>query len=111
MSRFILSLGFLLAALPIASHAEATPPEYTLVIKDHRFDPKELTVPVGMKIKLIVDNQDASPEEFESPSLNREKVVAGNSKITLLIGPLTPGRYPFVGEYNEKTARGVVIAR
>lgn len=111
MSRFILSLGLLFAALPLVSQAETEPPEYTLVIKDHRFDPKELTVPAGMKIKLVVDNQDASPEEFESPSLNREKVVAGNSKITVMIGPLKPGRYPFVGEYNEKTARGVVIAR
>jgi hypothetical protein len=26
------------------------------------------------------------------------------------IGPLTPGRYEFIGEFNAETAKGVVIA-
>jgi hypothetical protein len=26
------------------------------------------------------------------------------------IGPLAPGRYPFFGEFNQATAKGVVIA-
>jgi len=26
------------------------------------------------------------------------------------IGPLKPGRYSFIGEYNEATAKGTVIA-
>jgi hypothetical protein len=26
------------------------------------------------------------------------------------IGPLQAGRYPFIGEFNEATAKGVVIA-
>lgn len=83
----------------------------SLVIKDHRFQPAELQVPAGKKIKLVVDNQDATPEEFESHSLNREKVIAGNSKATIYIGPLEPGRYTFFGEFNEATAQGVVIAK
>jgi hypothetical protein len=43
--------------------------------------------------------------------LNREKVIAGRSTATIYIGPLAPGRYPFVGEYNEKTAKGAVVAK
>jgi plastocyanin len=85
--------------------------EFTLVIKDHRFEPAEITVPAGKKIKLIVQNQDATPEEFESHSLNREKVIAGKSSASIFIGPLKPGTYPFVGEYNEKTAKGVIVAK
>jgi plastocyanin len=84
--------------------------EQTLVIKDHRFVPAEVKVPAGKKVKLIVDNQDASAEEFESHELNREKVVPGHSKMPIYIGPLAPGKYPFFGEFHEKTARGVVIA-
>jgi hypothetical protein len=57
-----------------------------------------------------VDNQDATPEEFESHELNREKVIAGKSKATIFIGPLKAGSYPFIGEFNEATAKGVVIA-
>jgi Cupredoxin-like domain len=85
-------------------------PEISLVIKDHRFNPSEIRVPAGKKVRLIVDNQDATPEEFESHELNREKVIPPKSKATIFIGPLTPGRYPFIGEFNEATAKGVVIA-
>lgn len=38
----------------------------SLVIRNHRFEPAELKVPAGKKIKLLVLNQDASIEEFES---------------------------------------------
>ena len=43
--------------------------------------------------------------------LNREKVIAGKSTATIFVGPLKAGRYSFVGEYNEKTATGVVVAK
>lgn len=99
----------LVLLLPVAVSAADT--DFTLVIKDHRFQPAELTVPAGKKIKLTVDNQDATPEEFESHPLNREKVIAGNGKSTIYIGPLDPGRYPFFGEFNEATAQGVIVAK
>jgi hypothetical protein len=38
-------------------------------------------------------------------------MIAGKSSATIWIGPLKPGRYPYVGEFNEKTARGVIVAR
>ncbi|ANJ67335.1 hypothetical protein A9404_08025 [Halothiobacillus diazotrophicus] len=107
MSVFKASVFF--AAL-VSSVAVAAPPEVHVVIKDHRFTPSEVKVPAGQKIRLIVDNQDATPEEFESHELNREKVIAGKSKATIYIGPLEPGRYPFFGEFNEATAQGVVVA-
>jgi len=85
-------------------------PEVALIIKNHRFEPTELKVPAGQRIKLVVHNQDSTPEEFESHSLNREKVIPAGAKATIYIGPLKPGRYSFFGEYNEATAKGVVIA-
>lgn len=95
--------------LPLIAVAEEG--VYTLIIKEHRFEPSEITIPAGKKIKLLVDNQDSTPEEFESHSLNREKVIAGKSKATIYIGPLTPGRYTFEGEFNVKTAQGAIIAQ
>ena len=103
-------LGAALAGLLLAFGAAAAEPEVTLVIKNHRFEPSEIKVKAGERVKLIVHNQDSTPEEFDSHSLNREKVVPAGQKVTVFIGPLKPGRYPFVGEYNEKTAQGVVIA-
>lgn len=101
---------FLIAMLlPAVSFAEDG--VYSLIIKDHRFEPAEITIPAGKKIKLQIDNQDATPEEFESHSLNREKVIKGKSKATINIGPLKPGSYKFEGEFNPKTAQGVIIAQ
>ncbi len=90
--------------------AFAADKEFNVVIKDHHFVPSEIRVPAGMKVKLIVENQDATPEEFESHELNREKIIAPKSKATIFIGPLKAGKYPFFGEFNQATARGLVIA-
>ena len=102
-------LLLLLLCLPLSLFAAEN--DYLLVIQEHHFQPAELTVPAGKKIKLTIDNRDATPEEFESHALNREKVVAGKSSISLFIGPLDPGRYPFFGEFNEATAQGALIVK
>ncbi len=85
--------------------------DFKIVIKDHQFDPPELVVPTQKKIKILVENQDPSAEEFESYDLNREKVIAGNSKATIFIGPLKPGTYKYFGEFNPKTAQGAIVAK
>jgi plastocyanin len=105
-----MKLTALIATLAFAPLLALANTEVTITIKDHRFTPAEVRVPAGQKIKLIVDNQDATPEEFESHELNREKIIAPKSKASIFIGPLKPGKYPFFGEFNQSTARGVVIA-
>lgn len=95
----------------LASSAFAADAEFTIVIREHKFEPAELTVPAGKKIKLRIENKDSTVEEFESFALAREKIIPGKSTATLPIGPLKAGRYPFFGEFNESTAKGVVIAR
>jgi plastocyanin len=102
-------LALCAAGLPVAQAQEKD--TFVLMIKDHKFQPEELQVPAGKKIKLVVKNLDATAEEFESHDLKREKVIPGNSEATLLIGPLKAGTYKFVGEYNEKTAKGRIVAK
>jgi len=101
--------ALLLAACALAPAMAAEVPEVRLVIKDHKFDPAELKIPAGQKIKLIIENKDATPEEFESYELNREKIVAGNATITVFVGPLDKGRYPFFGEFHQESAQGALI--
>lgn len=84
---------------------------YTIVIRDHKFLPEEITVPAGEKIKLIIDNQDPTPEEFESHDMNREKIIRGRKKATIYVGPLKPGKYHYFGEFNMDTANGYIIAK
>jgi plastocyanin len=107
MKRLLLAPLLLLA---LEAPAAAAEPQAKLVIENHRFQPAELTVPAGKKVRLAIENRDATAEEFESKALNREKVIAAKSSATVFIGPLAPGRYPFVGEYHEATAQGVIVA-
>ena len=103
-------ISLIMLLLGMAISAEAAAPVFEIEIRNHLFVPAELTVPAGVKIKLIVYNRDPTPEEFESYELNREKVIMGSSKATIFIGPLKPGEYPFFGEFYPKTAQGKVIA-
>lgn len=103
--------NILLITLLFPFTALAVDADYTLEIKDHRFSPSELTVPQGKKIKLLIVNQDSTPEEFDSHALNREKVIAGNGSAILYIGPLNSGSYKFSGEFHEATAQGTLIVR
>ena len=75
-----------------------------------RFTPSEIKVPANKRIEITVINEDATAEEFESHPMKVEKVIPGKSKGIVRIGPLKPGRYPFVGEFHESTAKGVLIA-
>ena len=100
-----------IVALLLTFSAYAQDFEAHLTIREHKFEPAELTVPAGQKIKLLVENQDATPEEFESNELNREKIVVGKGTITVFLGPLDAGRYPFFGDFHQETAQGVLVAR
>ena len=109
MNRRIASALFF-ALVGISLYATAADKEFKLIIKDHKFEPSEVRIPAGEKVKLLVHNQDKTPEEFDSHALNREKVIPGGATATIFIGPLKPGKYEFEGEFHSKTAKGVVIA-
>ena len=101
----------LLALLFMAANAHADDPEFRLTIRNHRFEPATLEVPANTKVKLLIENADPTPEEFESYPLNREKVIPARSTGIVYIGPLRPGTYPFFGDFNQKTAQGRIVAR
>ena len=103
--------GLCVAALCVllSSSALAATPEFEIEIRNHLFQPDVLTIPAGTKVKLIIYNRDPTPEEFESYELNREKVILGGRRAIVFIGPLTPGEYPFFGEFNPQTALGTIL--
>jgi len=92
-----------------AASVVAQTPEIEIEIREHLFYPSEIIVPAGQKVKLIIYNRDATPEEFESYELNREKVIMGSGRGIVFIGPLKTGIYPFFGEFNLKTAQGKIV--
>jgi hypothetical protein len=81
-----------------------------VTLKGHKFMPSEIHVRANTPAEIALTNADATAEEFDSSALHVEKVVAGGGKGIVRLGPLAPGRYPFMGEYHSDTAQGVVIA-
>ena len=108
MSSRLLPLLGLVTGLYGHSVSAATP-VLEIEIKDHLFHPSEIVIPANTKVKLVINNLDPTPEEFESYELNREKVINGSSRAVIFIGPLPPGEYPFFGEFYPKTAQGKVL--
>ena len=90
----------------VAVAAEAT----ALTLKDHRFVPNEVSVPAGERFRIEVENQDATPAEFESADLRVEKIIVPGGKITVMAGPLKPGTYRFFDDYHPDTATGTMTA-
>ena len=111
-SRRSLAAGALAAMLVAPSGAIAADmPTVAITIRNHQFHPGVVEVPARVRVRLSITNADPTPEEFESYPLNREKVIPGNARATLFIGPLDPGTYPFFGEFHAKTAQGRIVAK
>jgi plastocyanin len=106
MPGMLLALGLMFPAAGV----QAQEGDVRITIREHKFEPAEIKVPAGKKLKLVIDNQDATAEEFESYELNREKVVPPKGQVILFVGPLKPGRYPFFGDFHKETAQGALIA-
>jgi hypothetical protein len=113
MPRFPHAFGALPLALGLAfaSAAHADDDNFTLTLKDHRFEPKSIEIPAHKKVKLTIHNLDNTAEEFDSDDLHREKVIPAGRESVVFIGPLEPGTYTFKGEYNPTTATGTVIVK
>jgi hypothetical protein len=111
MKHLLAVSGLVVAALVANVAHGADLPVYKLIIKDHAFQPAELSVPADTKIKLLVINQDATPSEFESTEFNREKIVLAGSSTTVFIGPLSKGRYKFFDDFHQDTGKGVLVVQ
>lgn len=100
----------LASLISLTATQAADTPSFSIVIKDHRFVPGELAVPAGTRVELVIENRDPAPAEFESTDLRREKVVVGNGKISVWVGPLPAGTYVFFDDFHPAT-QGRLTAR
>jgi plastocyanin len=110
MERYrLVGLAALVAMIGGGTALSAEEARFELTIRDHRFEPAELTVPAGQRLVITVRNGDASPEEFESSALGVEKIVSAGRQVVVRIGPLAAGRYDFIGDFHRDTARGALV--
>lgn len=92
-----------------AAWAATAPQPLVLTVKNQVFTPRVLSIPAGRQVEIILKNEDALPAEFESSDLNREKVIPGGSSLPLYVGPLSPGRYPFLNDFNPASTGTIVV--
>jgi plastocyanin len=105
----VLLIGCLLL-VPSLLDAADDPSDVALVIENNRFQPEEIKVKAGASFVLVITNKDKKAEEFESKDLRIEKVIPAGKTVRLKMPALKAGTYSFVGEYNEKTAKGKIVA-
>jgi plastocyanin len=103
-------MGLLAAVAAAAPAAAKDGPAPVLVIHGQAFQPSTLTIPAGRQITILVKNQDSLPAEFESPDLNREKVIPGGTALPLFVGPLAPGSYKFFNDFHPSST-GLLVVR
>ena len=106
MCRFALAV-LLLPAL--AMPALAVDPQVMISIRDHQFVPADVPVPAGVKVELLVKNEQAVNAEFESTVLHREKIVPSGGQVSVFVGPLDPGTYEFFDDFNRATNGRLVV--
>ena len=102
------TLGVMLAVVLVAGAANAK--DYTITLKDDAFTPANLEVPAGEKVKLTVKNATDKAAEFESDDLDREKVVAANSAIEVILDAMKPGIYTYDNDFHDAT-KGTITAK
>jgi len=108
------TMRFVLIALLLFMHgawSKNNIKEFTLVLENHIFFPKEIVIPANEKVKIVIYNKDDIAEEFDSFDLNRERVIFANKKAAIYVGPLPEGKYEYFGEYHPNSARGFVIVK
>jgi plastocyanin len=105
----MLRVAVIAVALSCAAPAFAQTPTVSIALHDHQFSPAEVTAPAGVKVRLIVKNQQKVNAEFESSSLHREKIVTAGGTITVFVGPLTAGSYEFFDDFHPATRGHLVV--
>ena len=102
-----LPVAFVLA-MPSAQAQQGA--AHTVTVKNHKFQPAQITVKANAPVSLRVRNQDSSRMEFESSNPSVAKVIGGNGEATIKLKPLAPGKYEFYDDFNQQSTF-VVIAR
>ncbi|MFZ3236318.1 MAG: cupredoxin domain-containing protein [Stellaceae bacterium] len=97
-------------AVTAAGPALADVPTFPLQMKANQFVPSEVQIPAGVKVKIVVRNDNQAVSEFESNQFHREKVVGPGQEITVFVGPLDPGSYEFFDDFHPQT-RGHLIVK
>ena len=107
-------LALLFAAVSFAPAVVRAEEEITIALemRDGVLVPNPLAVPANKKFRLEIRNTGATPAEFESKDLRKEKVIAPGVTSVLVFRPLDPGEYSFFDDFHpDATKDAKMIAK
>jgi hypothetical protein len=107
--KVLTALALIAGALTMAPALAQQGASLTITVKNHRFQPAQLTAPANVPITLTVKNLDPTPMEFESVGLRVEKVVTGGGQGVIRLRPLSPGSYNFFDDFHQETTGTLVV--
>jgi hypothetical protein len=108
-ARALFAVALLGTVLFAGEHANAQQSAgVSISVKDHRFQPSQITAPANRPLSIRVKNLDSAAMEFESVSLRVEKVIASGGEGVVNVRALAPGRYEFFDDFHQET-RGVLV--
>ncbi len=113
--RFLGS-GLVAAGLAIAvagysgPAASADDPVFTITFDDGVVAPQRLEVPAETRFEIQLINNGATPAEFESIPLRKEKVIGPGVTTFIVIKYLDPGEYAFFDDFHPDAAPAVLVA-
>ena len=107
------SFRVLVASLVLLAPAlcAADEPTFRIEFKDGAVSPVQIEVPANTRFKLELRNSGATPAEFESTELRKEKVLAPDTTSVLVIRTLDPGSYPFFDDFHPDAPKATLVAK
>jgi hypothetical protein len=103
-----IALTISIEGAPLSNHSGKIP---EIDFSNHHFSPQTLVVPAGQPLQIKVVNSSREKIEFESFSLNREKVIEPGESITVRLPALRAGSYDFFDDFHQDVTQGVIVAR
>jgi plastocyanin len=109
-THYLAAVFAALLVQPPAAFADDLP-TLQLTAKDGHFFPETVEAPAGKKFRIVIKNEGATPEEFESRELRKETVLAPGVTRTVVFAPMKPGVYKFFGDFHPDTAKGQIVVK
>lgn len=104
----MVSVALSCAAGPARAEEE---PTFRIEFSDGKISPLRLEVPARTRFRLELNNAGASPAEFESTELRKEKVIAPGAQTVMVIRTLDPGEYQFFDDFHPGSPPAVLVAK
>jgi hypothetical protein len=109
MIRYCFAVPLLFFSLLAFPGAHAQDAVLIVSVKNHHFQPQQMTARANVPISIRVKNLDSGRMEFESTNPSIEKVIEGNSEAVIKLGPLAPGRYEFYDDFDQKSTMVLMV--